>query len=687
MSLRADEQGGPSFPPWIDDLAKLLAVSCSDTAELQVWCEAAHDFLRQCPEKYKDLQLTPSTLDANIHAPIAKAAWEWSTRFCPIEVSEKLDPRTQPHGVFPCGRVLQNLVYVADWCRGQVASSAPDAVPAPNQLAVAPQAPLVQELTTDRLVSCAERLLSRLSEYGEFAVTEEHAFTVRTNTLLTSAAFAAFETESELQLLGYGPDYPFAGDADSPGPVVTSSWPSDIFVAIDTLRDFLFRARRGEPGYGKQAAGYWCATLGTKIGDKVFPDFGPWLGRLERAVALLKGPEPQPTLRRFAGRVPLSTEGPTPVPLLNVPLGKQFMVKYLSLHHDGDGALDVELRNSAVTLEWFCVRGTAPPVQISGDEMQLRGIGGHPLSLVFPQVETPTHGIFTVAGLLEPIGRAPAARPSQHPERIVSKRQREPEGPVEGIGDGIDTREIPFEAPSGTPSPIREAYDAVAEALHHAWLVRHREPLTGPAFRDEAKQLSAAYRNGLEKYRQAEIWLRSAADQTGRCAHSDALAAVCRINDACGHVMLGVVPSSETVSHVRAAPGLNLAKLLTAMRQQVSRVAVSVLSRSTEQLVQDRTQAAATSGQEPTHAQLSMSLPAVFVDSLSGRVQRAILSALNGKGRVRIADAMQAAYGPNCGDKSEAFDKAIDRLNARLAASEYRCQICREGKTITLTAL
>jgi hypothetical protein len=477
-------------------------------------------------------------------------------------------------------------------------------------------------MALDRLAGAAERLLARIREYEAFAAPEGHAFTVRTNSLLTSAAFAALEAENELQRLGFGPDYPFDGDVSSPSPVVTGPWPTEIFVAIDTLRDFLFQSRRGAPGYGQQAGGVWSGPpVGTKLGEKVFPDFGPWIGRLERAAALLTGPEPQPTLRRFAGKVPLSTEGPTSIQLLDVPLNKEFKVKYLSLHQNGDGALDVELRNGGVTVEWFCVRGAAPPVRISGDDMQLRALAGHPLTLVFPQVEKPTHGIFTVAGLLEPLGSVTKPIPHPNPERMLSQRQPEPEGLVEGVDEGIDIREIPFEAPTGTPSPIREAYDAVAEALRHAWLVRHRDPLTGPAFRDEAKQLSAAYRNGLEEYRKAEIWLRSATDQSGRCAHSDALAAVSRINDACGHVMLGVVASKDAADHIRAAPLPYLRELLLAMRQQISRAAVEKLTK-TGLASSEKPPIAKASDQKPQSPDIEVMVQYVTLDKMAAIVNR-----------------------------------------------------------------
>jgi hypothetical protein len=123
MSLPANDQRGPMPPAWMEEVSRLLSVNCSGPADLLAWCNNAHDFLQGCPDRFKSMQLTPSTLDMNIHAPIANAAWEWSTKFCPIELSEKIDPHTQPLGVFPCGRVLQNLQSLADWCCGFIKSS------------------------------------------------------------------------------------------------------------------------------------------------------------------------------------------------------------------------------------------------------------------------------------------------------------------------------------------------------------------------------------------------------------------------------------------------------------------------------------------------------------------------------------------------------------------------------------
>jgi hypothetical protein len=118
----------------------------------------------------------------------------------------------------------------------------------------------------------------------------------------------------------------------------------------------------------------------------------------------------------------------------------------------------------------------------------------------------------------------------------------------------------------------------------------------------------------------------------------------------------------------------------------LARAKTSNVSRKADPVTAAEEKSDLTGGNGPI-VELSSSLPALFVDSLSGRVQRSILQALNGQGRVRTADVMQAVYGKNCKDKAEAFDKAIDRLNAKLAASDYRYQICREGKTLLLSAL
>jgi hypothetical protein len=138
----------------------------------------------------------------------------------------------------------------------------------------------------------------------------------------------------------------------------------------------------------------------------------------------------------------------------------------------------------------------------------------------------------------------------------------------------VDIRELPIEPPAGTPSPLREAFDAVAHALRSAAGILANPATSKLEFEEEARGLSIALSTGRERYAPAELLLQAAAD--GACSHQDALNAVCRINDHCGHVMLGIVPWGQAAAHVRAAPGFDLGGLLAAMRRQVSRAAVQM---------------------------------------------------------------------------------------------------------------
>jgi hypothetical protein len=143
----------------------------------------------------------------------------------------------------------------------------------------------------------------------------------------------------------------------------------------------------------------------------------------------------------------------------------------------------------------------------------------------------------------------------------------------------VDIREVPMMAPTGTPSPLREAYEAVAEVLSQAAEMRRSPPRGWPMFEELARELSAALATARERYNLAEVSLRAATDDDGRCAHQEALSAASRINDACGHVMLSRIGGNslspyQAVAHVQAAPAFNLDDLLRAMRRQTSKAAV-----------------------------------------------------------------------------------------------------------------
>jgi hypothetical protein len=62
-------------------------------------------------------------------------------------------------------------------------------------------------------------------------------------------------------------------------------------------------------------------------------------------------------------------------------------------------------------------------------------------------------------------------------------------------------------------------------------------------------------------------------DETGNCAHQEALNAVCLVNDAVGHVMLGSAPFHRATAHILEVPSFDLGALLRLMRRQTARAA------------------------------------------------------------------------------------------------------------------
>jgi hypothetical protein len=138
----------------------------------------------------------------------------------------------------------------------------------------------------------------------------------------------------------------------------------------------------------------------------------------------------------------------------------------------------------------------------------------------------------------------------------------------------LDTREVPLTAPAGTHSPLREAYEAVANALFDAAEIRRCPSKIRPMFEDLARALLAARGTAQGRYAAAELLLQAVADEDGRCAHQEALNTTARINDACGHVMLGIVPFERATAHIQAVPAFDLPGLLGAMRRQTSRATV-----------------------------------------------------------------------------------------------------------------
>ncbi len=142
---------------------------------------------------------------------------------------------------------------------------------------------------------------------------------------------------------------------------------------------------------------------------------------------------------------------------------------------------------------------------------------------------------------------------------------------VETIDD-VDTRDYPLVAPAGTSSPLREAFESIASVLTEAADFRRTLSDPGIEFRERAHSVSAQLRAADQRYAEVELHLQAVADGEG-CAHRQTLSVVRGINDAIGHVMLGVVPEHMAVAHLRQVPTPDVAGLLRRMREQVSRAA------------------------------------------------------------------------------------------------------------------
>ena len=75
-------------------------------------------------------------------------------------------------------------------------------------------------------------------------------------------------------------------------------------------------------------------------------------------------------------------------------------------------------------------------------------------------------------------------------------------------------------------------------------------------------------------------------------------------------------------------------------------------------------------------------LDSVQVDSFSGKVQRLLLRAVNGKGHIPISEVLSAVYGTVNRDRLPGLLKAKDRLNATL--TDMHCELRQEGETFVL---
>ena len=110
-----------------------------------------------------------------------------------------------------------------------------------------------------------------------------------------------------------------------------------------------------------------------------------------------------------------------------------------------------------------------------------------------------------------------------------------------------DAEKLPIMAPTGTPSPLREVYAAVAEAVFNAWEARYSPTFDAiNAFKEAiAVPLTNALGNAGTMLAQNEIWLQAHAPEAF-AAFQAAMEEAKNINHACGYVILGQVNASPT---------------------------------------------------------------------------------------------------------------------------------------------
>lgn len=89
-------------------------------------------------------------------------------------------------------------------------------------------------------------------------------------------------------------------------------------------------------------------------------------------------------------------------------------------------------------------------------------------------------------------------------ERLLSESPRDWRAVAESPTPELDTREVPLEAPAGTPTPLKEAYESVAKAIFDAAEMRRAPPTIRPMFEEAARDLSAMHGAARDAYKAAE---------------------------------------------------------------------------------------------------------------------------------------------------------------------------------------
>jgi hypothetical protein len=138
-----------------------------------------------------------------------------------------------------------------------------------------------------------------------------------------------------------------------------------------------------------------------------------------------------------------------------------------------------------------------------------------------------------------------------------------------------DSGQLKIEAPQGTPSPLREVYAAVAQAVFEAWQARYKPTFDSRMVFKEAvaRPLANALTAARKLLDHEEVLLRARTPDAFD-AFQAAMKEVERINFACGHVVLGTTSASPT-NYLLAQPAFNAYALLDRMRETTCQASYS----------------------------------------------------------------------------------------------------------------
>jgi hypothetical protein len=146
--------------------------------------------------------------------------------------------------------------------------------------------------------------------------------------------------------------------------------------------------------------------------------------------------------------------------------------------------------------------------------------------------------------------------------------------PLSNLGEW-DSAKLKLEAPHGTPSPLREAYAAVAETIFHAWQARYQPIHNRFAFRDAiADPLANALRGASALITREDVWLQTRAGDALQ-AFLRALEEANRIHAACGHIVLKLT-ETEPVAYLSRQPHFDAYTIMNRIREATCRAAFRI---------------------------------------------------------------------------------------------------------------